>query len=95
MVNEIKPAVGTGNALSQAEIRYCLSERIRIETMEAVVNTQFSGQVSRFNASVDDYNSRCANYRYRRSDMDAARSAVEANRASIESAARALVWSWR
>jgi hypothetical protein len=71
-----KPAMGTNQVLSRAELRYCLSEKIRLDAMEGIADNRISAHVRNFNALVDDYNSRCGSYRYQRSDMDSAHSDV-------------------
>lgn len=95
VVTEVMPSVGTTLIHSQAEITYCLSEKIRIDTMETMVDDRSAAHIRNFNWRVSDYNSRCANFRHRRSDMDRARGAVEANRTSLQAAAREIVRSWR
>lgn len=92
---ESRPAGGAGNILSQGELRYCLTEKIRLEAMNDLVQDGTSNQIRRFNEQVDDYNSRCVRYRYREADMSSVRSAVDRDRAAIQGTARALLFSWR
>lgn len=89
------PAVGTGRAFSNNEIRYCLSEDIRIESMRSTVNNYASYEVDQFNAVVSDYNSRCSNFRYRKGTLESVRSEVELNRLSLSAEGRNKVLAWR
>jgi len=79
---EQPPPVGTNRVLGAPEIRYCLSEDIRLEAARDVVSTD--AEVGRFNALVSEYNSRCGNYQYRRSVFESVQRQVEANRASLQ-----------
>lgn len=81
---EERPPIGTNNALSAAQIRYCLSEDIRLSAGKAVVNQYLDTEVDRYNALVSDYNSRCGQFRYRRGALESARAEVEARRATLE-----------
>ena len=90
---ETMPAVGTGLALTRANIRYCAFQRVRIEAARPLVQAGVQGQ--RFSAAVDDYNSRCSDYRYRQNDKDAVDAELLGKRYSLESEGRALAASWR
>ncbi|MEY9881216.1 hypothetical protein [Bradyrhizobium sp. USDA 328] len=90
---ETMPAVGTGLALTRANIRYCAFQRVRIEAARPLIQAGVQGQ--RFSAAVDDYNSRCSDYRYRQSDKDAVDAELIGKRYSLESEGRALAASWR
>ena len=83
------PPVGTDLVLGLAQIRYCLSEDIRIDAARAVLNNYLNSDIDRFNAMVDDYNSRCVAYRYRSGSLETARTLVERNRQTLEVEGRA------
>ena len=83
-----KPPIGRNKVLSAPQIRYCMTERIRIDAVESVVNTAYDHEVDLFNASVADYNSRCGEFRYRDDDVERVRRELNAVSASIASAAR-------
>lgn len=89
---EQKPPVGTQNILTLAQIRYCLSEDIRVDAAKGVVDTAVESEVDRFNSMVDDYNRRCGSFRYRPGILARARTEVEALRSRLqaEGAARFL-----
>jgi hypothetical protein len=70
--------------LSSAQIRYCVSEDIRLSAGKVVVNQYLDTDVARFNALVSDYNSRCGQFQYRRGALESARADVEARRATLE-----------
>ena len=76
-----KPTGGTGNVLSMAQIRWCVREQIRLDTMEP--RTQSNTAVSHFNSLVNDYNIRCTNFRYRKGDFERAQQEVAQDRAQI------------
>ncbi|MET4524062.1 tetratricopeptide repeat protein [Bradyrhizobium sp. JR18.2] len=90
---ETMPSVGTGLALTRANIRYCAFQRVRIEGARPLIQAGVQGQ--RYSAAVDDYNSRCGDYRYRQSDKDAVDAELLGKRYSLESEGRALAASWR
>ena len=81
---EDKPPVGTNISLSRDQIRYCLSEDIRLGAMKNAINQYADSDVDLFNAKVYDYNSRCGNFRYRRGSLESVRSEVEVNRLTLE-----------
>jgi hypothetical protein len=87
---EIQPPAGTGITLTPDQIRYCLSENIRIDGAQGVLNRYNESDIDRFNYLIADYNSRCSNFRYRQGSLESVRAGVEANRARLltEGAAR-------
>lgn len=91
--SETMPSVGTGLALTRANIRYCAFQRVRIEAARPLVQAGVQGQ--RFSTVVDDFNLRCSDYRYRQSDKDAVDAELLGKRYSLESEGRALAASWR
>jgi hypothetical protein len=86
---EQMPTFGNGNVLSEGQVKYCLSEQIRLDGARSILNHQTAIAVDRFNAMIDDFNNRCSSYRYKRSDYERARSAVELDRGSLLAAGRA------
>jgi uncharacterized membrane protein len=85
---EDKPPIGNGLALSRDQIRYCLSQKIRIDSIDKIVNTSLSGEVDSFNALVGDYNSRCSHFKYRRGSLEGVPTEVDGERFNIEAAAQ-------
>jgi hypothetical protein len=82
---EERPPVGSGMKFDSAQIRYCLSESIRIDGMKRVVNNYSESSVSAFNYYVSDYNARCSSFRYRSGLLETVRSEVNSRRAKLES----------
>ena len=80
---ETKQPVGGGSAFDRSQIRYCLSEKIRMDAWEGQVNQYSNTSVDAFNAAVNDYNARCSHIRYRREDLESVRSEVDANRVAL------------
>lgn len=76
------PPIGPDRVLGEAQIRYCLSEDIRLEAARNITNVD--ADVERFNSMINDYNARCANYRYRRQVFESVQRDVQANRASLQ-----------
>jgi hypothetical protein len=76
-----KPPVGTDNVLSVAQIRWCLREKIRIDTKRPLANTNW--EVDAFNQLVAEYNSRCGSFRYQSGTLEQARIEVEGMRVQI------------
>jgi len=81
---ETKPSKGINNILGRDEIRYCLSESIRIGAMREEVDPYVEAQVNHFNATVQDYNSRCSRYRCRRELRESVHREVESQRSHLE-----------
>ena len=76
-----KPPVGTNNVLYVSEIRWCIRERIRIEAIRDVLDTDEG--INEFNRIVNNYNSRCGSYRYRQGSRSRAERDVEPSRSQI------------
>jgi hypothetical protein len=87
--SEVMPPVGTNNVLSSDQIRYCLSEKIRIETIRNSLDNYLKADVNKFNIMVSDFNSRCSQYRYRRGALQSVQREVDANRLTLEFEGRA------
>lgn len=81
---EETPPVGSGLTFNQAQIRYCLSEKVRIDAWQGGVNNYSQSSVDGFNAAVNDYNSRCSNFRYRRGSLETVQTSVNSNRRVLE-----------
>lgn len=77
------PPVGTGLTFDRSQIRYCLSEKIRMSAWQEQVDQYSETSLDAFNAAVNDYNARCSNFRYRSGTLEAVRSEVEVKRAAL------------
>jgi hypothetical protein len=91
---ESKPVGASGQILSLNEIRYCLSERVRVEAMSDYIDSTRQSHIDRYNALVGDYNARCSNYRYRQVDMDTVRASVDRSGDLLKAQAAATVRQW-
>jgi len=76
--NEERPPVGSGLVFNRAQIRYCLSEKIRISAWQSQVDEYSETSVNAFNDAVNDYNSRCSNFRYRSGAVESVQSELNA-----------------
>ena len=85
---ETKPPVGTNNILSVSQIRYCVSEDIRLGAANKALDNYSEPDVDRFNMMVDDFNSRCGEYRYRSGTLERAKSDIEPWRPVLEEEGR-------
>lgn len=85
---EDRPPVGTGIVLSNAQIRYCLAEDIRMTAAKSAISGYNETDVDRFNGMVADYNSRCSSFKYRRGSLESVRAEVESARADLEAEGR-------
>lgn len=92
---ESMPPVGQNNILNRSQIRYCLSQEIRIDTIQNGLNNYSDYEVSMFNSLVSDYNSRCGSFRYSSGSLESVRRQVEANRSSISAEGYATIRTWR
>lgn len=82
--SEQRPPVGSSLVLNEGQIRYCLSEDIRLSAWSNGVNNFSRSSVDAYNAAVADYNARCSRFRYRRGSLESVRVQVEANRTSLQ-----------
>lgn len=81
---EVIPPVGRNNVLSYDQIRYCLSEKVRINAVHNALNKYSSSDVNIYNNMVSDYNSRCSEFRYHRGALQSVQKDVDANRYALE-----------
>lgn len=91
------PPIGSGLTLTNDQIRYCLSEKIRIEAWETAVNTYSDTSVDTFNNAIENFNMRCSSYRYKKYAMETVSSQVEARRSELhaEGLRKAALYSGR
>jgi hypothetical protein len=85
---EERPPIGTYHTLNQAQLRYCLAEKIRMDAAERILNNYIQLDVDRYNGMVSDFNSRCGQFRYRRGSLESARADVERFRVLLEAEGR-------
>lgn len=85
MLFEDVPPVGVGATHSDNQIRYCLSEDIRLMSWQTALNQYSSTAVEAFNNAITDYNARCSNYKYRRGALERVRQEVETRRGALQS----------
>jgi TonB family protein len=84
---DLAPAA-RGVLLTEAQLRYCLAQPVRIDAVRPLLNHYAPAEVQNFNTLVADFNARCGNYRFKPEDQTEAKQWVEQNRAQIEQAAR-------
>jgi hypothetical protein len=77
------PPIGKGFAFDRAQIRYCLSEEIRINAWREQMNRSSRNTEGAFNAAVNDYNARCPEFSDRSETIQSIRSEVEAHREAL------------
>lgn len=58
------PLAGQGRPLSAPQLRYCISQGIRIQGAEKAMGAASEADLRRFLALVDDYSPRCGNYHF-------------------------------
>ncbi len=87
LVEDVPPA-GRDLLFSDAQIRYCLAQSIRLDASRSLLNRARREQVDYFNNLVADFNARCGHYRYEVGALESARADVEAHRAQIDRDAR-------
>lgn len=93
--SEEKPPIGTDLVFSNNQIRYCLSEEIRLEAIKGAVNSYSQYEVDNLNVAIQDYNSRCGHFRYRQGALENVRREVNLEHSSllIEGLNRLKTWS--
>jgi len=62
--DEALPPHGRGNLYSDAQVRFCQAQLVRIDAVRPLLNRYEREEVEQFNALVADFNARCGNYRY-------------------------------
>jgi len=80
-----EPPIGTNNILLIPQIRWCLREKLRIETIRPILNT--NAGIDKFNKIVDNYNLCCASFRYIGGTFEQAKRDVEKDHTQIASEA--------
>ena len=85
---EEQPPIARGAVLTLSQIRYCLSESIRIDGADPIVDVTSQREVDIFNTLVEDYNDRCSSFRYHEGDLERVRKEIEPLRASLLAAGR-------
>lgn len=89
---EIRPPVGQGLTLNRSQIRYCVFQGQRLETIRTLTTT--NNQIDRFNGLIDDFNSRCSSYRYRSGILSSVQREARENAVELRADARRIVSSW-
>lgn len=89
---ETRPPVGQGLTLNRSQIRYCVFQETRLETIRTLTTTNY--QIDRFNGLIGDLNSRCSNYRYRSGVLSSVQREARENAADLRADARRIVSSW-
>lgn len=87
-----KPDAGTNLILSTSQIRWCLKETVRLDSIRNFINTDEITQ--KFNSLVKDFNSRCSSYRYVQKDFQIAQADVNNARLSITQEAMHDAQAW-
>jgi uncharacterized membrane protein (UPF0127 family) len=87
-----RPQVGEDLAFTQANIRYCAFQRVRLETAQSSASSD-SAQLA-IGAFIDDWNSRCSKYRYRASDKSVVDAEVATRQSALEAEGRAIANRW-
>ena len=85
---EEAPRVGNGLLLEDIQIRYCLSEEIRLGGWQLTVNSYDDASVVAYNAKVKDYNARCSHFKYQVGALERVRASVESRRVSLDADGR-------
>src|SRR5689334_12336829 len=86
--DEALPPHGRGNLYSDAQVRFCQAQLVRIDAVRPLLNRYEREEVEQFNALVADFNARCGNYRYKGNALEESKAWLEDNRALIERTAR-------
>ena len=67
---EERPNVGDGLLFNDNQIRYCLSQKIRMAGWNSTVDSYNQSSVAAFNEMVRDYNLRCSHFKYHQGDLE-------------------------
>jgi len=78
------PQIGRGLLLNDSQIRYCLSQKVRLSGWQTSVDSYNRTSVAAFNAKVDDYNARCGHFQYEDGALERVQTQVQSRRATLE-----------
>jgi hypothetical protein len=92
---EVKPPTGSGMRFDDGQIRYCLSQNVRLDSIKEEVNKYSQLEIDNFNELVSDYNARCGNFKYRRGDMSRIKQEVAKRNPMLMAEGKRIVHSWR
>ena len=67
---EERPNIGDGLLFNDNQIRYCLSQKIRMAGWNSTVDSYNLSSVAAFNEMVRDYNLRCSHFKYHQGDLE-------------------------
>jgi peptidoglycan hydrolase-like protein with peptidoglycan-binding domain len=89
---EARPSIGSGTPFTQAHIRYCAFQQVRLEAAGPLT---YGIDLAVFAALARDWNARCSRYDYLPSDQSAVDAEVRDQRPALEAEGRALMGAWR
>ena len=89
---EVRPTSGLKQQFTQANVRYCLFQEIRLEAVRPLTD---SADLALFNMLVSDWNARCGRAHYLASDKSAVDSELVDRRTVLEVEGRSLLMGWR
>lgn len=92
---EEKPPVAKDLLMTQAQLRYCFFQKVRMEAASEAVNNTSKHEIDALNALGGDWNSRCSSFRYAEPDMSAVEADLKAARKRLKAEGRTLVDGWR
>lgn len=92
---EEKPPAAKDLVLSQAQLRYCFFQEVRLDAASKAANNTRKHEIDALNALGGDWNARCSSFRYAEPDMAAVKADVKAAQKRLEAEGRALVEGWR
>ena len=89
---EVRPTSGLKQQFTQANVRYCLFQEIRLEAVRPLTD---SADLALFNMLVSDWNAQCGRAHYLASDKSAVDSELIDRRTVLEVEGRSLLMGWR
>lgn len=89
------PPIGTGLQLSYNQVLYCLSEEVRLNTIQKSLDSSSNYEIDTFNSAIQDYNSRCSNFKYRSGLLERVQSQVSLNHAILIIEGLTTLDNWR
>jgi len=92
---EVKPPTGSGMRFDAGQIRYCLFQNIRLDSIKEEVNRYSQLEIDNFNELVSDFNARCRSFKYRRGDMSRIEQEVAERNPMLIAEGKRIVHSWR
>ncbi|MDA7987287.1 MAG: hypothetical protein MPJ53_02080 [Alphaproteobacteria bacterium] len=92
---EVQPEAGKRLPLTMPEVRYCLYQEERLQSLRERVNPYSEYEITRYNREVEDYNARCLDFLHPPGVVTAVRGEIGEWRGVLGEEAAEILRSWQ